>query len=174
MSCSPRPQPPPHGSAEALQVRAALLELLSDDLALALELIVEADDERGSLRSLVGYTRQVVPSRMKRAKPVEQLVLPTPEAAPSAPPIPTHRRASRRRASWGSATLLFAAPAVQLLPLPLRIWGAQCENHGTNYRQRVIILHSSPSLHHRFPVQFQRRRCHVVPQSLKLGRAIGV
>jgi hypothetical protein len=57
MPRSAYPQPPPHGTAEATQVRAALLELLSDDLALALELIVEADDERGGLRSLVGYVR---------------------------------------------------------------------------------------------------------------------
>jgi hypothetical protein len=63
------PQPPPHGTAEALQVRAALLELLSDDLALALELIVEADDERGGLRTLLGSTRHGCPKLSKKARP---------------------------------------------------------------------------------------------------------
>jgi hypothetical protein len=78
------PQPPPLASAETFQVRDALLELLSDDLIKAVELIADTDDGRGSLRALLGYTRQLVPGRSKRTKPVEQLVPPTPEAARAA------------------------------------------------------------------------------------------
>lgn len=72
MDRSTKPQPPPQGTTEAAQVRAALLELLGDDLVLALELIAASDDERG-LRTLLGSTRQVVPGRSKRAKPAKQL-----------------------------------------------------------------------------------------------------
>lgn len=84
MPRSTRLQPPPQGTAEAGQIRDALLELIGDDLVLALELIAEADDERGSLRTLLGSTRQVVPGHSKRAKPAPQLVTPTPEAARAA------------------------------------------------------------------------------------------
>lgn len=84
MPKSTRPQPPPHGTTEAAEVLEALMTLTGDDLLIALELMVWADDAQGTLRTLLGYTRQVVPGRTKRSKPVEQIVPPTPAQARTA------------------------------------------------------------------------------------------
>ncbi|HEU4325417.1 MAG TPA: hypothetical protein VFS21_19895 [Roseiflexaceae bacterium] len=79
-----RPQPPPHGTAEATEVCEALMTLTGEDLLIALELMVWADDAQGTLRTQLGYTRELVPGRTRRAKPVEQLVPPTPAQARAA------------------------------------------------------------------------------------------